>query len=333
MNKDTKYPAGKEMKQLLPPFFIVGAPRSGTTLLASLLNRHSNVAIGPESQFYTQFIPWNWAHRIPETYEELVDSAIAFQRIADFGLDRDQLLRHFKLYELSFANLLRAIMEVYAMRQSKLHPGEKSPLHLEHVPTLLDQFPGSKVIYILRDGRDVVRSLLEVPWAAPRNPRRFQRFCMRWNDAVEAMIHYEKTLPPDRFRIVRFEDLLRQPKSELQKMCSFIGEEFEPTQLEPAQSSNVVPEWEKDWKNKAAEMLDPSRIEAWRKSSNRKQIWVMNSMMGTMLERVGYANTKLDDCPPVMRLKMFFQGIPYRKKLRKISASSLKILKMLKLAR
>ena len=333
MSNDSKYAASKEMKQLFPAFFIVGAPRSGTTLLASLLDRHSNIAIGPESQFYTQFIPWNWADRTPRTYEEFVDSALAFKRIADFGLDRDQLLRHFKLYELSFANLLRAIIEVYAIDRSKRRPGEKSPLHLEHVPVILDQFPGSKVIYILRDGRDVVRSLLDVPWAAARNPRRFQRFCMRWNDAIEAMIRYEKTLPADRFMIVKFEDLLGRPKSELEKICSFIGEEFEPTQLEPVRGSSAVPEWEKEWKGKAAETLDAARIQAWRKSSDQQQIWIMNSMMGNMLERAGYSDTKLDGCPPLMRVKLFIQKIPYQKKVRKFSSLSLKLLKKLNLAK
>jgi len=333
MNTDSKYTAGKETKQLLPPFFIVGAPRSGTTLLASLLDRHSNVAIGPESQFYTQFIPWNWTGRTPATYEELVDSALAFKRIADFGLDRDRLLPHFKQYELTFANLLRAIIELHAIDRSKLHPGEKSPLHLEHVPAILDHFPGSKVIYILRDGRDVVRSLLDVPWAAPHNPRRFRRFCMRWNDAIEAMLRYEKMLPADRFMAVRFEDLTGQPKSELEKICSFIGEEFEPTQLEPVQGSSAVPEWEKEWKGKAAETPDIARVQAWRKSSDQQQIWIMNSMMGNMLERAGYSDTRLDGCPPFMRVKLFIQRIPYQKRVRKLSSLTLKFLKKLGLAK
>jgi hypothetical protein len=333
MNHRSKYITGTEKKEMFPPFFIVGAPRSGTTLLAVLLDRHSNISIGPETQFYTEFIPRNWANQKPESYEQLVDSALASKRIVDFGLDRDQLLRHFMIYELSPANLLLSIMEVHAIRNSKLHPGEKSPMHINYVPAILDQFPGAKVICVLRDGRDVVRSLLKVPWAMPRNPRRLHLFCLRWNDAVEKTIHYERTLPSDRFMNVRFEDIIRQPRPALEKICDFIGEEFEPTQLETAQSSNIIPHWEQKWKNKAEETLDIRRIEAWRKSSDQKQIWIMNSMMGTMLERMGYSDTKLDGCPPMTRVKLFVQKIPYLKKVRKISSSSLKILKLFKLAR
>ncbi|MGZ9166120.1 MAG: hypothetical protein ACXW4U_13180, partial [Anaerolineales bacterium] len=123
-----------------------------------------------------------------------------------------------------------------------------------------------------------------------------------------------------------------QPRSELEKICDFIGEEFESTQLEPAQPSNVIPGWEKQWKSKASEMLDPGRIEAWRKSPNQNQIWVMNSMMGAMLERMGYRDTKLEGCPPVIRTKLFIQRVPYLPKMRKVSAASLKALRRLKLA-
>jgi hypothetical protein len=300
--------------------------------MAVLLDRHSNIAIGPETQFFTEFIPRNWAEKTPKTHEELVDSALAFKRIADFNFDRDQLLHHFRQYELTPANLLRAIIEVHAIRSSKLRAGEKSPQHLQHIPTILRHLPDAKIICVLRDGRDVVRSLMDTPWAIPKNPRRLRLFCIRWNDAVEQTIHYQRTLPPDRFMTVKFEDILRQPKSELEKICGFIGETFESTQLEPAQPSGVIPDWEKKWKSKASEMLDPGRIEAWRKSADQKQIWVMNSMMGTMLERMGYLDTDLEGCPPAMRTILFIQKVPYLPKMRKVSAASLKFLKRMKLA-
>lgn len=331
MTDNANETTGLKHKELLPPIFIVGVPRSGTTLLAVLLDRHSNIAIGPETQFFTEFVPEEWGQRTPESHAQLVDSAFAFKRIADFNLDRAQLLEHFKQYPLSFANLLRAIIEVHALRSSKPRPGEKSPLHFDHIPAILSEFPESKIICVLRDGRDVVRSLVEAPWAIPKNPRRLGLFCMRWADAMEQTLEYHKTLPSDRFLMVKFEDILRQPQPMLEKICAFIGEKFEPTQLQPAQSSSAIPDWEKKWKNKASETLDPARIEAWRKAADREQIWTMNSMMGEMLERMGYVDTTLDGCPPAIRVKLFFQKLPYLKGMRKISAVSLKTLKTLKL--
>jgi sulfotransferase family protein len=333
MNDNAQYHTYQGKDKLSPPIFIVGAPRSGTTLLAVLLDRHSNIAIGPETQFFTEFIPRNWAKKTPASYEQLVDSALSFKRIADFSFDRDQLLKHFKEYELSLANLLRAIIEVHAIRSLKRRPGEKTPQHLQHVPLILEQFPESRIVCVLRDGRDVVRSLMETPWAIPNNPRRLQLLCLRWNDAVEKTIHYQRTVPPNRFMTVKFEDILRQPRLELEKICGFLGEDFELTQLEPAQSSSVIPSWEKGWKNKASETLDPRRIEAWRGSADQKQLWIMNSMMGTLLERMGYRDANLEGCPPFMRTKLFIQKIPYLKRIRTVSAFSLKTLKRLKVAK
>ena len=188
MNNSSNHPVSSEKNQLAPPVFIVGTPRSGTTLMAVLLDRHSNIAIGPETQFFTEFIPKNWSKKTPDTHEQLVDSALAFKRIADFNFDRDQLLHHFEKYELTLPNLLRAIIEVHAIRNSKWRPGEKSPHHLQHIPTILNHFPEAKIICVLRDGRDVVRSLLDTPWAIPKNPRRLRLFCIRWNDAAEQTI-------------------------------------------------------------------------------------------------------------------------------------------------
>ena len=248
MNESSTQRASREKNQLAPPVFIVGAPRSGTTLMAVLLDRHSNIAIGPETQFYTEFIPQNWAKKMPETHEQLVDSALAFKRVADFNFDREQLLHHFQNYELTLGNLLRAIIELHAIRNSKWRPGEKSPQHLQHIPTILNHIPEAKFICVVRDGRDVVRSLLDAPWAIPKNPRRLRLFCIRWNDAIERTIHYRRTLSPDRFMTVKFEDLLRQPKLELEKLCAFIGETFELAQLEPSSSVNRHP-----WLGKAVE--------------------------------------------------------------------------------
>jgi hypothetical protein len=333
MNNPSNYSMSSENKPLAPPVFIVGAPRSGTTLMAVLLDRHSRIAIGPETQFFTEFIPQNWNEKTPGTHEQLVDSALAFKRIADFNFDRDQLLNHFKKYELTLPNLLRSIMELHAIRNSKRRPGEKSPHHLQHIPAILRHFPDAKIICVLRDGRDVVRSLLAAPWAIPKNPRRLRLFCIRWTDAAEQTMYFQKTLSPDRFMTVKFEDILRHPGFELEKICRFLGEDFEPTQLEPAQPSAVIPGWEKQWKSKASEMLDPGRIEAWRKSADQQQIWVMNSMMGSMLERMGYTDTKLEGCPLSTRVKLFIQKAPYLPRMRKISAASLKVLKRLKSAR
>ncbi|MCP4024024.1 MAG: sulfotransferase, partial [Desulfobacteraceae bacterium] len=208
-------------------------------------------------------------------------------------------------------------------------PGEKSPGHIRHVQTLLNLYPKSRIICVTRDGRDVVLSLLKVPWAEPDNPRRFRLFCMEWADLARLVLNFKNTLPKDRFTIVRYEDMLNHPENELARLCSFIGVKFEPGQLHPQESSTVVPVWEKQWKGNASQKLDKSRIEAWRKGTQKSKIMVMNSMMGRMLKKMGYKDTSLYGCSAGERLVLLIAKLPYLGPFRKISLSGLKVLRKL----
>ena len=176
------------------PIFIVGAPRSGTTMLAVLLDRHSSIAIPPETQFFTEY-----ANQQPEkdkllSKEEMVDNALSFARIGDMGVSRTKVLELFQNRESTFQDLFQSILEVYAIGQRKPRAGEKSPKHLEHVPELLDAYPNAKIICIVRDGRDVVRSLLKVPWAEPKSTRRLELFCVEWRELVSLALTYKKNI-------------------------------------------------------------------------------------------------------------------------------------------
>lgn len=309
------------------PIFIVGAPRSGTTMLAVLMDRHSAITIPPETQFFTEFLP-QLANTTEEiSYIDMAKIALRFKRISDLQLSEEEVLRKFENYEKNFPNLFQALLEKYAEKQGKKRPGEKSPKHIEHVPFLLQKFPGAKVICIVRDGRDVVRSLLKVPWAEPKSKRRLELFCVEWRDYAKLALQYKKKLSPENFLLVKYENILRNPINELKKICHFIEEEFEENQLVPDGDSDVVPAWEGEWKKKASKMLDPKRAEAWRTQAEQSHIWEMNMMMGSALKKLGYSNVGLKDCPILTRLALTVKKVPYYKNIRPFSLLSLKILK------
>jgi len=297
-------------------------------MLAVLLDRHSRIAIPPETQFYTEFLPRMRAGgEVVTSREQKVQRALAFPRIADLRLDAGEVLARFTDYENSYANLLRAILETYGARAGKDLVGEKSPKHILHVAELLRDFPGARVICIVRDGRDVARSLLKVPWAEPGNRRRLGIFCMEWCDSVRLALGYRSQLPGDSFWLVKYENLLANPEQELAAICVFLGLEFEREQLLLTGNSGVVPSWEAGWKVNASQSLNAGRIEAWRQEAEPAQIWEMNSMMGTMLRRIGYRDTGLGGCPLTIRLKYLAKKIPYLRPLRPISLLGLKMLR------
>jgi len=311
------------------PIFVVGSPRSGTTMLAVLLDRHSRIAVPPETHFFWKFVPqvrnvWATASR-----EELVDAALGFDRIADLALERGAVLKRFEGCDKTVANLLRVILETYASLRGAVRAGEKSPRHIECVPDIMEACPDARVIAIIRDGRDVVLSRMKQAWSSRGNPRRFGLFSMEWSDHVRLILELERKYGPDRFMVVKYESIILDPKPELERMCKFIGEEFEPRQLDPEVDSSTVPVWEEEWKGKARSTLDPARVEAWRRSGDRDQIWIMNCIMGRMLRRMGYADTGLGDCRWPKRIRFTVTRMPYTRFIRIWARLGLRLLRRL----
>lgn len=315
------------------PIFIVGAPRSGTTMLSVTLDRHPNICIPPETQFFSQFLP-----SLPENgavlkAEELVELALSSSRIKDLHLDKNKVLEVFlemgKNGPLEY--LLLAILKCYAQKEGKLRFGEKSPGHLNCLEHILSVFPKAKIICIVRDGRDVVRSLLEVGWAEPGNPRRFWLFCMQWEQSMRLSLKFNDKFSSESFFMVKYEDIILQPELEISKICKFLGEKFSLSQLSEVTASNVVPAWEKSWKGNATMPLDKSRIYAWRNTADKKQIWAMNCIMGKMLADAGYCDTSMKGCPLIARFKFNMVNILFFPILRPVTLLVLKMLRALKM--
>ena len=316
----------------LSPIFVVGVPRSGTTMLAVMLNRHSRISIPPETQFFTEFV-FQTGEIKYRSYEELVNLALSSHRIKDLELDNERLLSNFKKYNKNYGNLLKAILETYASKFGKERIGEKSPKHIEHVKTIINNYPNTKIVCIVRDGRDNVNSLLKMPWAHPGNPRRFGLFCKEWVALTNLAIRYSLKYP-EQFLLVKYEDVILQPERELKKICKFIDEKFEPSMIFKnnglCSNSNVVPSWENNWKSKAIRVLDSKRVEAWRNIEDKKLVWAMNSFMGGMLKKLGYQDTTMGECPWFLRAKLALIKIPYCGFMKPFSLFSLMLIRLVK---
>ena len=267
------------------PIFIVGFPRSGTTLLATLLSRHSRVAVPPETLFLERVV------------DDATDPATMLARLArsrrcrDLGLDADLIAATFSACRPHYSWLFRVLLETYAARAGKPLVAEKSPLHLLHVPTLARWYPRARFLLSVRDGRDCVLSALKMPWAhnsAVRHAAEWRRQ-MGW-------ARYLLDSHRDVIHIVRYESLVAEPEQELRRAMAFVGLDFEDDQIRPTASSSAVPGWEEAWKGKAYDAPDPGRIAAWRREASPRDLRVMESAMGDELAAWGYeaANRRID---------------------------------------
>ncbi|GMW03363.1 MAG: sulfotransferase [Candidatus Hydrogenedentota bacterium] len=281
----------KGIPHLFRPVFIVGNERSGTTLMATLLDRHSRIAATPETHvFYpcNEFI-WKQHYANPES---LVRAILDTERARDLGLTVTDVHCHSISGTKAYEDAVEAILKAYAERCGKPRVAEKSPFHVFHVRRILKAYPHARILCMVRDGRDAVLSLIKARWA--HNDTRLH--ATRWRQIARITLALERAYP-ERFMRVHFEQLLQNPEEELERVTEFIGEVFEPSMLVEAASAKTVPAWELEWKGKALEQLDPSRVFAWRDAVNADERRLLNLAMGDALTALGYADTNCNDCP------------------------------------
>ena len=115
-----------------------------------------------------------------------------------------------------------ALYLAYAHQQGKPRAGDKTPFHLLHIERLADAFPEARFVHIVRDGRDVVPSILGMSFG----PDRFAEAVLFWQRRVEQGLDGGAALGPERYQEIRYEAMVTDPEAALRDLCPFIGLEY-----------------------------------------------------------------------------------------------------------
>jgi hypothetical protein len=213
------------------PFFVLGAARSGTTMLRLMLNRHSRLAIPFESHFLRQILaelPVDRALDIREA-ERMADLVVGEKNFRTWHLDsaavRHELVRR---APVPLSVLVDALFRMEIAPTGKPRWGDKTPVYYDCWRLLMTLFSGSRLIHIIRDGRDVNLSLERVGWHGPTASDRARY----WHERVEMAHAAARELGPERNLIIRYEELVLDTEATLETVCDFLGETFEPRMLQ-----------------------------------------------------------------------------------------------------
>jgi len=206
-----------------PPFFIVGCPRSGTTLLQVLLDQHPDIAIPPESFFFERFAPVLSAYgNLTEPAERLrlAHDVLRDERIIDWHLDLDAAALCERADGPGARGLIEALFQAYAEQHGKQRWGDKTPQHALCIPHIRALFPEAQIIHLLRDGRDVAESMMRITIG----PGTVTGVARRWDRMVREVDRQRATLPAAQYLEVRFEDMIRDPDATRGRVFTFLGE-------------------------------------------------------------------------------------------------------------
>lgn len=265
------------------PFFIVGFPRSGTTLLASLLGRHPDIAMPPETHLLNRTAKSFQFDSGPMAKSTIMDSLENNPRLADLEIDLAEL--NDLPEQVTLPEVFLAVLRHYARRANCRYVAEKTPNYMDHAEYLIGWFPDAPIIWLIRDGRDVVPSLQKVPWTHS-SVRRHSLTWVKQNQRMGELAKKHSSI-----LLVKYEDLLLNPESELRRIHEHLSIPYCESQLVAQEQSAAIPEWEKPWKSNASSVVDASRAYAWKKNAIAGDLEAMESIMHDTLEQYGYPSS------------------------------------------
>lgn len=283
-----------------PPVFIVGLPRSGTTLLTAMLGAHSRLSCGPETYVFAELTP-NAEREIRSVWpDRAVDFLCSirhgkYSAPENYGITREELADYLRGKDKTLASIASALPELLMTRNGKQRWIEKTPGHIAHTDKIRQHFPNSAIIMICRDPRDVALSLMNVPWG-------LNTFLGALTYCYELHKNDEFFGRDNRSFIVHYEDLVASPEKKLQEICAFLHEPFEPTMLDTSRTAAQINRADDSWMKKAGEKVDSSRAHIWKNVLTPEQKRQADAIMGNYSdEREALAKT----LPIFMRLSGF----------------------------
>ena len=239
-----------------PPVFIYGALRSGTTVFRLMLDAHEGLSNPGEVDFLFDFLKPDASHPSGWRY--------------DLGALRDNWIFQSKTLTvpdgLSGLDLLHDFLAQFRARA----PGKVLTLNVHrHAETIGRLLPEARFIHLLRDPRDVARSSIGMGWVGLSyfGIDHWIRTERAWDAAA---------IPSDRVLTLKFESLMADIETELQRVCVFLGVPFSKGMLDYHLDTTYGPP-------------DPRLAEQWRRKASTHEIALLEGKCGDLISARGYA--------------------------------------------
>ena len=238
------------MSLIAEPVFLVGAERSGTTLLRLMLDHHPQIAFYSEFEYAVDYFSDNNWPQLDKYYEYLETNRL-FQSnkfVIDFSLSYPQLVNSFLVQKRDRAG--KSLVGATVHR---------------HFDRLLQIWPDARFIHIVRDGRDVARSCMNMNWAG-----NVWTGIERWIEAEKLWSQLKETISPERYTEVHYETLIAKPIETLTNLCNFIDVAYDPAMLSYSQTTTY-------------DLPDSKLILQWKSKLSKREIQLLEARIGDML--------------------------------------------------
>lgn len=271
------------------PVFVVGAPRSGTTLVYSLLLSSGDFPLyeGGETlllQCRSRYGPL----RVDAFYRRFMRDWIASDQFQRSGLPADAFRRQAEEHRGDYVEFMRFFMEEMCRSQGKARWAEKTPDNIYYLERLAREFPTAVFVHVVRDGRDVALSRRKLGWHVvwSEDPER---------QLLGAVKHWEQHVQTGRdagaglggrYLEVHYEDLVRCPEEQIHRLAAFTGAEI-PVRAEAGRRVGALKGGFSAFGDRV-EGISSRPVERWRSRLSARERTVVAVAVGRTLEEFGY---------------------------------------------
>jgi len=273
------------MSDQVPPVFIVGAQRSGTTMLRLMLNAHGSFAVPFESDFLQPLKEGLVRRSLGDKQAvELALDALANEKFTSKGKiveDRPAVLAH---SICTYAELIVAVFTEYAKSRGKPRWGIKTPSYQTQIDVLNELFPDATVVHIVRDGRDVLVSRRGLSWGGHNTPQLAHDW--RWQVLMGRKLG---RMLGSRYMEIRYEDLVQDPEVSLTQLCAFLGERFDAAMLRYHEHAAAeIPKDSMKWHEASVSAPNKNKIYQWKDKLPLADQILFQEVAGDALAAFGY---------------------------------------------
>jgi hypothetical protein len=276
------------------PVFVLGCPRSGTTVLYHMLLSAGNFAVyRTESNVFSVLQPRFGNFRSESNRRELLRVWLKSRLFRDSGLDAEDISAKIMRDCHSAGDFLRILMEETARQQGVERWADSTPDHLLYISQIKREIPNALIVHIIRDGRDVALSYVKQGWAHPFPWDKSEQLSVAglfWEWIVRRGRKYGRALGADYYEL-RYEDLIEKPHETLHALGDFLGQELDYDKIQRAGIGSVS-QPNTSFSADSPEAFNP--VGRWEKKMTPEQVADFEALTGDFLEELEYplASTK-----------------------------------------
>lgn len=284
--------------------FILGNPRSGTSLFRLMLNSHSMINATPECGFlhwwYKKYADWDSSCVTSNRLDEYISDLESSKRIEDWKMDYAQLKE--KIVQENpdnYAKLGEIVYVFYGEQKGKKAKviADKNNYYINHFNDLNEIWPDAKYILVIRDGRDVACSYLNIETLVTNSPYKpklstdIKTIAKEWLTNNQNVLSFLESLNNNQFMVIRYEDFVTNSELYLTKVCNFLGLNFESNMLNyyiKNAKEQDEPLSSLDWKKKTLEKPDKDNIGKYKMELEKQSIEEFNTTATDLLQKFNY---------------------------------------------